>query len=177
MNVYPSEGPYTTNNMASSTPSCDVGSSPGQFLSEMGRNNFGQGNWGVTHGPKTSDVGMVACCAPNPVKVYDGCFIWCDLPPRFAGIREPVGEGGMRSSSSFTYAGRSQTWGGNLTKDNSWLACMSSYANVSSYLGLGEHLAPVATSQAAGLDAATAAHASKAGLLVTLLLIGLMFTA
>lgn len=26
---------------------------------------------------------MTACCAPNPVKISDGCYEWCELPASY----------------------------------------------------------------------------------------------
>ncbi len=26
---------------------------------------------------------MTACCAPNPVQIVDGCYLWCELPAQY----------------------------------------------------------------------------------------------
>lgn len=37
-------------------------------------------NYGATQGRNGSEPWMVKCCAPNPVSLVDGCYVWCELP-------------------------------------------------------------------------------------------------
>ncbi|CAK7246293.1 MAG: hypothetical protein STHCBS139747_007920 [Sporothrix thermara] len=38
-------------------------------------------SFAVIPGSNTSDSAMVACCAPNPVHIAEGCYEWCEAPP------------------------------------------------------------------------------------------------
>lgn len=37
-------------------------------------------NYAATQGRNGSEPWMVKCCAPNPVTLVDGCYVWCELP-------------------------------------------------------------------------------------------------
>lgn len=37
-------------------------------------------NYAATQGRNGSEPWMVKCCAPNPVSLVDGCYVWCELP-------------------------------------------------------------------------------------------------
>lgn len=37
-------------------------------------------NYAATQGRNGSESWMVKCCAPNPVSLVDGCYVWCELP-------------------------------------------------------------------------------------------------
>jgi hypothetical protein len=36
-------------------------------------------NYAATQGRNGSEPWMVKCCAPNPVSLVDGCYVWCEL--------------------------------------------------------------------------------------------------
>ncbi|KAK0739982.1 hypothetical protein B0T18DRAFT_416991 [Schizothecium vesticola] len=37
-------------------------------------------NYAALQGRNGSEPWMVKCCAPNPVNLVDGCWVWCELP-------------------------------------------------------------------------------------------------
>ncbi|KAK3905791.1 hypothetical protein C8A05DRAFT_12426 [Staphylotrichum tortipilum] len=37
----------------------------------------------VRPGVGTSREAMAACCAPSPVAVASGCYLWCEIPARY----------------------------------------------------------------------------------------------
>ena len=34
-------------------------------------------------GVSTTREAMAACCAPSPVQLVDGCYLWCEIPARY----------------------------------------------------------------------------------------------
>ncbi len=37
----------------------------------------------VRTGTNTSNYAMTTCCAPKRVQIADGCYLWCEVPPRY----------------------------------------------------------------------------------------------
>ncbi|KAK1689400.1 hypothetical protein BDP55DRAFT_712528 [Colletotrichum godetiae] len=59
----------------------------------------------ATPGRNASDAPMVACCAPNPVQLADGCYEWCELPGTYDAKKNALAMfGGCLSANGRNYS-------------------------------------------------------------------------